>query len=86
MRAYALGIVGIYLLILIEEVTFYLPLVVDIYGYEYELFFLHVRRYLRVRKSNNTGSLEHQANIIYARPILGRVDLHGQPWKTKVQK
>ena len=68
---------------LIEEVTFCFPLVVDVYGHEYEVLVPFVRIEVRVRESNDAGSLKHQANKIYQRLVwgLGRVDLHGQSWK-----
>lgn len=57
--------------ILIEKVTFYFPFVIDIYGHEYEVLPLLVRIEICVCESNNAGSLEHQANTIYVRLVLG---------------
>ena len=88
MRAYLVGMVGIYLLILIEEVTICFPAAVDIYGHEYEALLLLVRIQLCVRESDDAGSLKHQANRIYGNRTVSslRVDIHGQLWKTIVHE
>jgi hypothetical protein len=82
--------VGMYLriLVLIEEVTIYSPVAVDVYGYKYEVLLLLVRIQLCVRESDDAGSLEHQAYQIYGNKLVSslRVDLHGQSWKTIVNK
>ena len=49
---------------LMEEVMFCFSFVVDIYGHEYEVPVLFVCIEVCVRKTNNAGSLEHQANKI----------------------
>jgi hypothetical protein len=79
--------VGMYLRILILIVTFYFRAAVSIYGYEYEVLLL-VRIQICVRESDDAGSLEHQANQIYGNKLVSslRVDLHGQSWKTIVNK
>jgi hypothetical protein len=90
MRAYVVGMVGMYLriLILIEEVTICFPAAVDIYGYEYEVLLLLVRIQLCVRESDDAGSLKHHADQIYGNKTFSslRVDLHGQSWKTIVNQ
>ena len=74
MRAY---VAEVFLLIPIEEVTVYLPVAVDIYGWPrtrssspwpYDLHLIRIQ--FCVRESNDAGSLKHQAIDTYARPDM----------------
>ena len=59
------------LILLIEGVTFYFFLLIDIYGHKNEVSLLIIHIEVCVHKLNDAGCLKHQVNKIYLKLVLG---------------